>query len=93
MDERKILLAICGVFALCLAPIGLLIGHRRYKKFGAQIWEEMKQQHRESQEKGGIYSLYYKRPYKRVFARTYGVPVVICMIIGIILLCVVFKLA
>lgn len=93
MDERQLLLAICVVLALCLVPIGLLIGHRRYKKYGAQIWEEMKRQESSARNKGGIHSLYYKRPYKRVFARTYGMPVILCMIIGIILLCVVFKLA
>lgn len=92
MNERQLLLAICGVIAMCLVPIGILIGHRRYKKYGAQILEEMKQQEREAQEKGGIHSLYYKRPYKRVFARTYGTPILICMLIGLIILLIIFEL-
>lgn len=85
---REFLLSIVAFCILCMPMLGMWIGYRRYKKYGKEIRQKMEQEYQDAQEKGGIASLYYKQPGKRVFKRTFGTPVLIGFLGGLISLIV-----
>ena len=92
MENKQIILALCAVFAFCMVPIGFLVGEHRYRKYGKQIKEKVEEEYRQAQEKGGTASLYYKRTDKRIFKQTFGLPVLIGFVVGLISLLIIFSL-
>lgn len=89
---RQIILTLIAVLALISPMIGCLIGLRNYRRHGKEIKEAMEQEAKQAQEKGGIESLYYKRTDKRVFKRTFGIPMCVGFLVGLVLLYIVFHL-
>lgn len=90
---KQSLLMIAAVIGMCMPMIGCMIGVRRYKKYARQISEELERKRKEEWEKGGVHTLFYKRNYRTVFSRTFGLPMCIGLILGLIILYFVFKLA
>lgn len=89
---REILLTILAMIAMCMPMFGALIGLRKYRKHGEEIKRKMNTEYKAAQEKGGVSSLYYKHPEKRVFKKTFGLPMLIGLGVGMILLYITFKL-
>lgn len=86
MDTQRLLwgiVAIAGALAPC---IGMLIGAVRYRKHGEKIKAKVNDEYKRAQEHGGIKSLYYKHTHKRIYAYTFGIPTVVGLLIGLILL-------
>ena len=89
---REMLLAMLAISAMCMPMFGALIGLRKYRKQKEEIERKMNAEYKAAQEKGGVASLYYKHPEKRVFKRTFGMPMIIGFVVGMILLYITFKL-
>jgi hypothetical protein len=88
---RQIVLMIFAVIGMCMPMIGCLIGLRRYRKYGRQTMDDLERRRKEEWAKGN--TLFYKRNYRTVFSRTIGLPMVIGLLVGLVILCIVFKLA
>jgi hypothetical protein len=84
-----ILIAISPV--LCIT-IGLLVGMIRYRKYGDEIRKRVEKEFEKKRARGGIHSLYHKRPDKRVSYETYGIPLCIGFFAGFMMLLIIFKI-
>lgn len=90
MDGYRVfwgMVALAGPFG---PIIGMIIGSIRYKKYGKEIKEKMKEERLNAQKAGGVKSLYYKHEHKRVFAKTYGIPMFVGLIVGLIVMSIAF---
>lgn len=89
---KQIVLTVMGAIGLCMPMIGCLIGLIRYRKTKEKISAQLELERKQAEEKGGLSSLYYKREDKRLFKRTFGMPMVIGFGVGLILLCIVLNI-
>lgn len=87
--EFAMVLAYVPMFCILM---GLLVGFIRYKKYGTQIRERVEKEFAEKRARGGIYSLFFKRPDKRVTYETFGIPICIGLFIGLLYVMLLFKL-
>lgn len=76
---------------LCIV-IGLLVGAIRYRKYGEEIRQRVEKEFEEKRARGGIHSLYHKRPDKRVVYETFGIPMGIGFLLGFVILLIIFKI-
>lgn len=90
MDNNRILWGIVAILGMLCPTIGIVIGSIKYKRDGSKIRKIVKEEYRNAQKVGGVKSLYYKHEHKRVFAKTFGVPTVVGLIVGLILMCIAF---
>lgn len=71
--------------------IGIIVGVLRYKKYGAKIRQQEEQKYKDAQAKGGLHTLFWKKPYKRVVVRTFGIPMLIGMAAGLVWIWILFQ--
>lgn len=90
MDTNRTLWGVVALLGSICPIIGMVIGLITYSRHNIEIRKEIKEERQKAQKAGGIKSLYYKHEYKRVFAKTFGIPMSIGLIIGIILMCIAF---
>ena len=90
MDSYRVFWGIVALSGLLGPIIGMIIGSIRYNKYGKEIREKMKEERLSAQKAGGIKSLYYKHEHRRVFAKTYGIPMILGLFIGLILMFIAF---
>lgn len=76
---------------ICIA-IGTMIGLIRYIKFGDEIRKRVEKDFAQKRERGGIHALYHKRPDKRVFYETFGIPMYIGLFAGLLVIFIIFQL-
>jgi len=88
-DKLAILLAISP--AVCVL-IGLVVGALRYKKHGEEVRKRVTEDYKEKRARGGINELLFKRPDKRIAFETFGIPIIISFVAGIILMLILFKI-
>lgn len=72
--------------------IGLVIGALNYIKHGSEIRKRVEKEFREKRLEGGIKSLYYKRPDKRVAYETFGKPLFISFAVAIMIMAIIFSI-
>ena len=61
-----------------------------YAYWKIEVKELVHEEYKLGQEKGGIASLYYKHEGRRVFQKTFGMPILITFILGLLLLLIGF---
>jgi len=79
-----------GLPVACIV-IGLVIGTLNYIKHGSEIRKRIEEEFREKRLEGGIKSLYYKRPDRRVAYETFGKPLLISLAAAIIIMIIIFS--
>ena len=84
-------MAIAILPAFCMM-VGLVIGTLRYVKYGKEIRQRVEEDFREKRAEGGINELFFKRPDKRVAYETFGKPLFISLIAGLVVMFVIFYL-
>ena len=89
---REILLTVFAIAILCTPIFGLITGLLRYKKHSKEVKSRVDAEYKAAREKGGVASLYYKHPERRLFKRTFGLPMLIAFVVEIVLLFILFKL-
>lgn len=90
MDYTRVFWGIVAIIGALGPSVGMIIGNIRYKRNGNEIRRKVKEEYKNAQEAGGIKSLYYKHEQKRVFSKTFGTPILIGLLVGLILLFVAF---
>ena len=76
---------------LCIV-IGFTVGLIRYKKYGDLIKKEIESDSMNRRKQGEEIRLFGKTPEKKVVFRTFGIPIFIGMIAGIIMMITAFCL-
>lgn len=92
MDDTRILWGAVAIAGMFCPIIGMVVGLFRYRKNKDKVIKEEREKREKAQEKGGIPSLFFKRDDKRVFARTYGIPIYIGLLIGLVLMLLAFRM-
>ena len=82
---------ILAVLPAISIAIGLIVGMIRYRKNGDAIRKRVEKEFEEKRSKGGMNSLYYKRPDKRVVFETFGIPLIISVIIAVLIVFIIFN--
>lgn len=90
MKEERIIWGIVAIVGMLSPVVGIYVGLIRYRKIGEKVRQRVDEEYRNAIETGGIKSLYYKDRGRRVFKRTYGLPITVGFIIGLALLCLAF---
>ena len=62
-----------------------------YAYWKIEVKELVHEEYKLGQEKGGIASLYYKYEGRRAFQKTFGMPILITFILGLLLLLIGFS--
>lgn len=92
MDNTRILWGAVAIAGLFCPIIGMIVGLFRYRKNKDRLIKEEKEKRDKAQEKGGIPSLFFKRDYNRVFFKTFGIPMYIGLLIGLVLMLLAFRM-
>lgn len=90
MEPHRLLWGVVAFMGMLCTMIGMSIGLIRYNRDNNRIREEVKNEYQAAQKAGGIKSLYYKHEHKRVFAKTFGMPILIGFLTGMILMLIAF---
>lgn len=90
MDKQRMIWGLAAYLGMFLPLIGFVIGFFRYRKNKDDVRRKVENDYHKAQEKGGVHSLFYKHTGTRIFKKTFGTPVLICFILGLILLYLAF---
>lgn len=92
MDDTRILWGAVAIAGMFCPIIGMVVGLFRYRKNKDKVIKEEREKREKAQEKGGIPSLFFKQYYKRVFFKTFGIPIYIGLLIGLVLMLLAFRM-
>lgn len=90
MEQQRMLWGMVAIVGMCMPAVGLLIGLIRYRRYGEEVKKRVKEDYDRAQERGGIHSLYYKHQDKRIFQMTFGIPAVVSLLAGLVLMYLAF---
>lgn len=92
MDNIRMFWGAVAIAGMFCPIIGMVVGLFRYRKNKDKVIKEEREKREKRQEKGGIPSLFFKKDYKRVFFRTFGIPMYIGLLIGLVLMLLAFRM-
>lgn len=91
MNKIRLIYGLIAILGMFMPIVGIVIGAVRYSKTKDKVKELVHEEYKLGQEKGGIASLYYKHEGRRVFQKTFGMPILITFILGLLLLLIGFS--
>lgn len=90
MEKQRLLWGVVAYIGMLLPVVGMVIGLIRYREYGKEVRERVEEEYHRAQERDGIQSLFYKHTGRRIFKLTFGEPILICFILGLLLMCIAF---
>lgn len=92
MDSTRAFAAVIAFTGLAMPILGMVTGCFRYHKMKDRLNDKFDTERKSAQEAGGVESLYYKHKHKRMTAATFGIPMMLGMFLGMILIGIAFSL-